>query len=200
MGTITKGQIRMIHVLKNAIGMKDPVYRGALYVAFGVRSSKDLTVEQAASVMRNFQQRAGQNGLSQDKRFDFSRREGFATKEQLLYINGLWKKVSRGPEGKGRDIALRNFILRVAKVSDLRFLTVGAAAKVINALKNMQGRKTERAIREEAAGFAIHLSDGGDEWPADQGKQKSQLSGNILPGERSGAFGKIIPFGLKGTG
>ncbi len=157
MAAITKGQIKIIHVLKKAIGMEDEVYRGGLYVAFGVRSSKDLTVEQAAGVIQNLQARAGQAGISQIRTIDSSRREGFATEAQLLYINGLWNKVSRAPEGKARDAAFRSFLLRVAQVSDMRFLTVGAAAKVINALKNMQARKTEREMREEAAEFAGNM-------------------------------------------
>jgi hypothetical protein len=65
----------------------------------------------------------------------------------------MWQEISRAPEGKERAVALRTFINRIAKVSDLRFLDSDGAGKVLNALKTMQTResKTEKPKRAKTA-------------------------------------------------
>jgi len=138
---ITKQQVKMIHTLKEAIGLKDSVYRGALHDAFGVTSSKELNETQACGVIDYFKQEAIKAGVwKTESDHDFSRfgnRPDHATPKQLKYISCLWDQVSR-VEPDRRDAALRKFLMRQAGVADLRFLKRSSATKVISALKAMK--------------------------------------------------------------
>ncbi|MDH3997593.1 MAG: regulatory protein GemA [Desulfuromonadales bacterium] len=143
---ITKQQIKMIHTLKSAMKMAEETYRGALWEAFGVDSSKDLTISQAESVVRYFEAEAIKQGVweqrSRERNHDaLKNRPGYATPAQLSYIEGLWKIVSRADDANERERRLRTFLMRQAKVHDLRFLKTADASKVICALQEMQKQK-----------------------------------------------------------
>ena len=139
--SITKQQIKMIHALKNTLGMDDETYRFSLWEAFGVTSSKDLNRDQADGVISYFEREATSAGLwglgnSEGKHSKLDGRPDYATSKQLSYIESLWSKVSR-VEPESRAKALRSFLQRQAGVSDLRFLKRTDAGKVITALKAM---------------------------------------------------------------
>jgi hypothetical protein len=76
-------------------------------------------------------------------------RPGFANVAQLDLIEGTWAKVSRMETPELRAKALRGFILKVAGVSDLRFLNKSGAGKVIIALRSMEKRREYSNIKEE---------------------------------------------------
>lgn len=140
--SITAQQIKLIHALKSAIGMDDETYRGALHEAFGVRSSKILSKEDAEGVISYFEREAHSLGVwkkteSQDKYQSLGNRPEHATPAQLKYIDNLWDQVSRA-EAEHKESALRKFLQRQAGVSDLRFLKRKDASKVITALKSMK--------------------------------------------------------------
>jgi len=142
---ITPSQVKLIHTLKTAIGMDDDHYRCALYEGFRVESCKELTLDQAEDLLRDFKTRAVSLGVwtgkSRTKRTkDLRPRDGFASPSQLSYIEGLWEDVSRVTE-ENRRRALRGFLMRQAGVSDLRFLTADKANAVICALKQMKARQ-----------------------------------------------------------
>jgi len=62
-------------------------------------------------------------------------RPGMASAEQLRMIEAIWEDLGFRPSG------LRRFVFRVAKVSDLRFLTSGDATAVIRALMAIKARR-----------------------------------------------------------
>jgi hypothetical protein len=145
-GMVTKQQIKKIHALKGAMGLDDDTYRGALYHAFGVDSSKELSFSEAEEVLRFFEREAVSMGVweqrnKEQKRHALKNRSGYATPAQLGFIEALWSDVSRAEGARERAKALRNFLLRQAEVSDLRFLRAADANKVICALKGMKKQK-----------------------------------------------------------
>lgn len=151
---ITKHQIRIIHTLSAALALREEVYRGLLFIGFGVRSCKDLDKNQAETFIRCLEKEATEAGLWSRTRRDYGRREGFASPEQLLYIEGIWREVSKYAEEKKRQQALQHFVMRTVKVSHVRFLTKGQASAIIEALKDMRERKAEVDIAMEAAELA----------------------------------------------
>ena len=146
----TAAQIKKIHALKGALALDDDTYRAMLADAFGVGSSKQLDLWQAGQLIEIVEKAAVANGWqprkAQPKKYsDLSDRcGGMASAEQLRLIEVKWNAVSRAETTDDRRKALRSFVTRIAKVSDLRFLTAECAGKVINALKTME-KKTAAA-------------------------------------------------------
>ncbi|MBJ6800209.1 regulatory protein GemA [Geomonas propionica] len=148
---ITTAQIKKIHALKNAMAITNDEYRDLLRELFGARSSKDLTQAEAGVLIEDMETVAVDSGVWQravDKRNrldDLGDRPGMASAEQLKKIEAQWKAVSRTDKPAERAMALRHFIERIAKISDLRFLDVAGAGKVLNALKAMKAMKATKA-------------------------------------------------------
>lgn len=146
---ITMGQVKKIHSLLHAMGIDDATYRTLLFNSFRANSSKELNYFQAESLIQDLEAKAISAGVwekrTTSKKFEEwgHRRGGMATPPQLRKIEALWKEVSRATDPEERKNALRSFLERVAKASDLRFLDMERASKVINALKRMKKRKSE---------------------------------------------------------
>ena len=146
----TLAQMKLIHALKRVLNYdtNPDKWHVVLYDRFKVISSKELNVEQAGKLIDEMMAVAIEGGVwekKEDKRQRFNKlaaRPGMASPEQLRKIEATWQEVSRVPEGTERVTALRNFINRVAKVSDLRFLDADGVGKVLIALKAMQAKKT----------------------------------------------------------
>jgi hypothetical protein len=147
---ITRGQIIKIHALKTALAIDEDLYRGILQDNFKVGSSKDLCMAEAEELIDALEGKAVELGVwerraAQGKRYeDLAARGGMATPAQLRKIEAQWHEVSRSEEAEKRAIALRHFVARIAKVSDLRFLDSEGATKILNALKVMQREVGQR--------------------------------------------------------
>ena len=146
---ITNNQIKLVHTLKSAIHLNDSSYCEILDNWFRVSSSKELNSAQAEELISELKKHAVSIGAwesqpDQRKKFDEweSRAGGMATPQQLRKIEVMWHEISRTEEPGGRKKALRSFLERVVKVSDLRFLDFEGAGKIINALQAMGKRKT----------------------------------------------------------
>jgi len=146
---IQKYQVKKIHALKSALQWDEETYRAVLCDGFGVTTSKELSTVQAGLLIRNLESKAIalgvwvlRNGKSK-KHDDLNGRGGMATPPQLRKIEATWQEVSRASDPASRSKALRTFVMRVAKVSDLRFLDQDGASKVINALNKMKDQKTQ---------------------------------------------------------
>jgi len=145
---ITPGQIKKIHTLTTALGIDDATYRAALGASFGVSTSKALNYEQAQDFINDLEAKAMAAGRwkkrPRRKKFqELRHRAGMATDAQLRMIEAIWFEVSRATDDEGRRKALRKFLFRIAKVSDLRFLDSDGAGKVINALKSMKCQQAD---------------------------------------------------------
>ena len=140
---ISPAQVKRIHALKTALGMDDATYRAALALC-GVTTSKTLTYSGAAELIADFEDKAVAAGTwrkYEAPATPSALRLGFATPAQLGMIKALWAEVSTVPEA-GRKAALRKFVARQAKVSDLRFLRDSDASRVICALQAMQRQQS----------------------------------------------------------
>jgi hypothetical protein len=146
MNTIGNRQKALLHVGKAKLGLTEEVYRDILRIHGGVESSVKLTWAGYARVKNHLQslgfvlRRAGLEPAPTAEMGD-SKRPGFASPRQIRMIQGLWADLSYSPPAK-RQAALREFLWRRFRVSDLRFLTETGAANVINALLAMQKDKT----------------------------------------------------------
>ena len=135
---ILPAQVKKIHVIKAALGLDVVTYRAMLFDAYQVESSKQLTASQAAVLICDLEDKAVAAGCWVRREPPAaSRREGFASPAQIALIESLWGQVSTAPP-EGRSRALRRFVARQAKVSDLRFLRDSDASRVICALQAMQ--------------------------------------------------------------
>lgn len=144
----TPGEIKKIHALVSALGIDDDLYRDILWNRFNTRFSKELTNFQAGQLIEELEKIAIQKGVW--KMSDFKRkhealdgRPGFASVPQLALIESTWDRLSRMETKELKAKALRGFILKVAGVSDLRFLNKSGAGKVIIALRSMEKRKNK---------------------------------------------------------
>ena len=150
----TPGQIKIIHALVSALKIDDDLYRENLWNRFHTRSSKELANFQAGQLIDELEAIAVQMGVWKKSAFKqkyeaLDGRPGFASIAQISLIEGTWNKVSRMETPELRAKALRGFILKVAGVSDLRFLNKSGAGKVIIALRSMEKRLTQKEMQNE---------------------------------------------------
>ncbi len=141
-------QKAMIHQLKKLLGLDNDVYKEMLFNSYGVTSSKDLTYKQATDFMTNLKKQAEQAGLWESKRsfqkYNYNNlegREGMATPKQLRMMAAMWADYSNCETNEDREKAFRNFISKRFSVSDIKFIDVKTASKIIHALKIMTEQK-----------------------------------------------------------
>lgn len=152
-------QIKKIHALKGAMKMPDDYYRKLIYSNYHPHtSSKDLTLDQANHFIENLETMAVQAGAwnpyEGKSRFEeLGARPGMATPAQLRLIEGIWKEVSNVRGEKKRKKALRAWIFKQFKVSDLRFIDNSVARKVIHVLKIMQQKRNEETHKIASDAF-----------------------------------------------
>lgn len=150
----TPGEIKKIHALVSALGIDDDLYREILWNRFNTRSSKELTIFQAGQLIEEMEEKAIQKGVWEKSAFKkkhetLDGRFGFASTAQLALIENTWIKLSRMETAELKAKSLRKFILKVAGVSDLRFLKQSGAGKVIIALRSMEKRRKHSSIQRE---------------------------------------------------
>ena len=137
---VTSSQIRIIHTLKNFIGLDDDLYREML-MTFGVQSSKNLTDTEAGIFIEVLEAKAEkfEDWVKRPKKYaDLYRDENMATQAQLRYIEGLWKEVAYFDDEDFNKKSLRKFLKSKFKIDDIMFLTKAKATKVIQGIKGMK--------------------------------------------------------------
>lgn len=151
--SISKRQIKLIHALKNALELSDREYRLNLLERFTVRTSKDLSYDQAETFIRILENEAVSLGAWErfegQKAFeDLAGRPGMATPAQLRKIEALWRSAMDIRGREKRKKGLRTWLDRHFGISDLRFLPQGKVSKVLKALGEMEARK-EAKVKEK---------------------------------------------------
>ena len=128
-------RMALIHLAKKQCCPNEESYRALLYGTAGVDSAKDIeTEEQFNGVMAAFKALGFTRKPSARKALPVNESEvGGATRRQLYYIKGLWELASR----KKDEESLKRMVKRIARVDDLRFLTVKSASAVILALRDI---------------------------------------------------------------
>lgn len=133
--TLRRGQISIIHVAKDRLRLTDAAYRDLLREAAGVRSATDLTQEGFHAVMRRFEALGFVSGGPR-----YGHRLGMASPAQLRAIRALWRQWC-DKTVTDTEKALRHWMERCYRVSDLRFCDEAIASKAIEGLKAMVWRK-----------------------------------------------------------
>lgn len=136
MPTISRNQIKLIHVAKTKLGLTDADYRTVLVHLAGVTSSTELDREGFETVMGYFEWKGFAPASSRGR--DYGERPGMASFAQLELIRDLWSEYT-GHAYQG-EAELVKWLGRTFKVASLRFLTKDSARKAISALKVMKAR------------------------------------------------------------
>ncbi len=162
-------QVKMVHVLKNALGLSEETYRERIQNMHGFSGTcKDLSHDEAEFIISRWKAEAIEKGVwknyrgirsggsgdspestaspvilgqSPKKYDDLGSRPGMATPRQLRMIEAMWAGVSRTHKEDHRQRALRKFIFRITHVEDMRFLENWQVQKIVKALEKMKAQK-----------------------------------------------------------
>lgn len=128
-------QFRKIHGLVRLLGMNDDAYRDMLRDRYGVQSSKELTPQSRAALIRLLASQVS------DKARNFNdlkeRQKHKASPAQLRAIEAMWAGVSRARTSDARKKALNAFCERLTGVSVLAWISKADAKVLIRAIKAM---------------------------------------------------------------
>lgn len=144
----TSSQLVIIHTLRKVLALSEEVYRDMLKDNFNVSSSKELSVDQAATLIRSLKAHVdGPPGQPPTKKWDhLTGRPGMASPAQLRLVEAMWKDVSRVKESAPRSEALRAFLEKRFHVKALLWLEASQVQKVIRALKAMKSSASGKAV------------------------------------------------------
>lgn len=151
---INKKQISKIHLLKNQLHLSDEEY-GAALESYGVSSSKDLSYEQAADLIKklikllpkelreNFTQgrNASTGSVAKQKydelgiRWNERLREHYATPKQLRMLEAMWMTSNR-VENKNED-AFKKFVKRISGKEKLEWVMMSDVRKIKKAIESL---------------------------------------------------------------
>lgn len=142
-------QKSMIHQLRKKLGIDDDLYREMLQATYRVNSSKDLTYKQAGHLLNDLTKKGEAAGVWQRRPKSFNKykynnmgyRDGMASAKQLRMIEAMWADYSVFKDPQEREEALRNFISKRFEVSDIKFIDVKTASKIIKTLQVMKKQK-----------------------------------------------------------
>lgn len=135
---ISSAQIRKIYAMQRQAGVNGDELHDIVYGLTGCESIKCLSMQQAIRVIDRLNALAGvEKGVPNR-----------TTEAQQLYILRLAKEMG----WSGDPNRLRGFLEAKAGVSDVRFLTLDSARRIIEALKAIQkGGRAERPTRGASA-------------------------------------------------
>ncbi|AFH50747.1 Hypothetical protein IALB_3044 [Ignavibacterium album JCM 16511] len=149
MSQINITQISKIHVLKNQLHLSDEEY-GAALEGYGVTTSKDLSYEQAADLIKklvkllpkelreNQDQRRKATKQKYDGlgiRWNDKLREHFATPKQLRMLEAIWMTSPR-VEHKNED-AFKKFVKRISGKEKLEWVMMNDVRKIKKAIESL---------------------------------------------------------------
>lgn len=146
---INKKQITKIHWLKNTLNLSDEEY-GAALESYGVATSKDLTYEQAADLIKklvrllpkelreNSSQRRKDAKQKYDElgiRWNEKLRQHYATPKQLRMLEAMWMTSPR-VEHKTEE-AFKKFVKRISGKEKLEWLMMSDVRKIKKAIESL---------------------------------------------------------------
>lgn len=131
---ISKKKIALIHVGKSRLGLTETDYRKLLRMIGGVDSSKELSNDTFAELMRCFKLLGFESDVA---RSAYGDRPGMATPPQVLLVRFLWEKFT----GRFDERELNHWLEHYFGVSSLRFANHDTIGKALTALKRMVSRK-----------------------------------------------------------
>ncbi len=151
----TPQQRKLIGYFRKLLKMPEDIYREILWT-WHVESSKELTADEAETLLRQLKKNAIASGVyDSKKKYSFQkyrynslegRDEKMATPLQLRKIEAMWLEVSRVSSDTARADALNSFAERITGKKRLVFLTKIDASKLINAMNKMKFNMEEKKI------------------------------------------------------
>lgn len=133
---ISKKQIGKIYAMKGQLGMDDDELHCMVRGLTGCDSIRALTVQQGARVIDRLNALAGVEKEPSNRASGAQQRLILRLADEMGWL--------------GEPARLRGFLEAKAKVSDVKFLTIDAARRIIEAMKAMQkGGRAERRRRDE---------------------------------------------------
>lgn len=151
----TPQQRKLIGYFRKLLKMPEDVYKEILWT-WHVDSSKELTVDEAETLLRQLKKNAISSGVYEGKKkysfqkYRYNSLEGrddkMATPLQLRKIEAMWLEVSRVSGDTARAEALNSFAKRITGKERLVFLTKADASKLINAMNNMKFNMEDKKI------------------------------------------------------
>jgi len=148
MSNISKGQIAKIHTLKNQLGLTDEEY-GAALEGYGVTTSKDLSYDQAADLIRklvkllpkNLQKEYESKNKTPQKydelgiRWNPKLKQHYATPKQLRMLEAMWMTSPR-VEHKTEE-AFKSFVKRISGKERLEWVMMNDVKKIKKAIESL---------------------------------------------------------------
>lgn len=144
--TLTKNQIKVLHVAKGQLALDDDMYRDSLEANAGVRSAKDLDYQGFKAVMEHFERCGFKSKLAkrpsvvppQSGTMEGKRRVNMATAAMIRKIYASWWSLGGSYYEHGKELkALRGFLKKRFRVDHENFLTFEQAQGVIEAIKRI---------------------------------------------------------------
>ena len=126
--------IAMVHIGSSKIDWNREDYEEFLFGITGKTSCRQMEIYELVRVV----QRLKEVGVLKEKpkKYDeLGDREGMASPAMLRKIEVLWGEICYSSRP---DVSLRRFIFKVAKVSDIIFLTKRAAGKVLYVINRIR--------------------------------------------------------------
>lgn len=146
----TSKQRQMIGYFRKLLYLSEDVYRDVLW-SWGVESSKDLTINQAETLLHQLKNQAVALGRYKPKvkykaqKWKYNnysdRDENMASPAQLRMVESIWLEVSYQTNDKDREAALNTLCERVTGKSRLIFLTKKDIRNLITVIKAMREEK-----------------------------------------------------------
>jgi len=136
----TPSQIKLIHVAKGQLGIKDEQYREILsgfVLANGetATSSKQLSYDQCEALIHIFVKLGFKTGRKEFEEFE-NRGGSFATPGQMRLIKGTWMN---SPNTREKSVeAMNNFIKVITGKSHITFLKANEVSKVLKAIGSLR--------------------------------------------------------------
>lgn len=133
---------KKIHGLARLLGMDDEAYRTMLMDRYGVKSSKDLSPQTRAALIRLLRSQVASKARGFADLSDRAKHK--ATPAQLRAIEAMWAKVSRAETSEARKKALNAFCERLTGVSCIQWIGKADAKTLIKALVAMGATPPEQ--------------------------------------------------------
>lgn len=144
---VTYDQIKKIYAAARERGMDNDLLHEHMEMLLHKPSIKELTKREAATLIDSLEGKTESRSRKERK-----------TSKQMYFICGLMKELGWVTAEGEPDMARLNSFLQSDeagfKLSDYRFLNIGTASDLIEALKAMAARKREKEVAgQEEAGY-----------------------------------------------
>ncbi|MEW5821124.1 MAG: regulatory protein GemA [Cyanobacteriota bacterium] len=153
--TINPKQVTLIKTIIGKLKISDDLYTEMLGNRYKVDSCKDLTQAQAKEFITFLKIQANESGLNfpqksfnKFKHNNLSDRNGMASPKQLRKIEAMWLDYTGDPDELSRIKRLNAFLDKRFGITNIKFLPISKASKVIYCLQKMIDGKFTKSCQK----------------------------------------------------